>query len=631
VLLQQGLGHHQANRFAEASAAYAELRRIAPSSFEGFHLGGVVALQMEEHEQSITLLKRALQLRPKSGPTHMCLGLSAIFLGRHSEAENHLRSATQLDPQNFETWCNLGQGLVQAGKLPEAVEAYRRSLQLNPRSAPAWNALGNALQMQGQSQEACDHHTRALELDPRHPKARFNRAQARLSLSQVSAACADFEEQLARFPDDLEATSQRLFVLNYDSTLTREQIFSEHQKAGLKISAGLEQRRAFPNTRVRDRRLRVAFLSPDLRDHSVAYFFEPLLRHLNRAEFEVYLYHDHLRTDEVSRRLQTSADVWRNIFGQSDRAVEARILEDAPDILVEMAGHSGFNRMPLLARRVAPIQISYLGYPNTTGLSAIDFRFTDAIADPIADSDALATERLIRLPGCAWTYQPPHYAPEVTAAPCTRGEPFTFGSFNHLAKLNAATFSLWATVLAAVPDSRLFVKGFLSDENEIRRLAREAGIRDDRLWLAGATQTKAEHLAAYGQVDVALDPFPYGGTTTTCEALWMSVPVVSLYGDRHASRVGGSLLGAIGHKMWIAQREENYVGIAQELASNRSQLAEMRLQLRSEMAASPLLQHADQARRFGEALRQCWLDKLSSSLPTPLLSASALPIDFLTV
>ncbi len=614
MLLQQALGHHQANRFAEAATGYAEARKLEPTNFDAYHLGGVVALQRGEHRQAVTLLERALAMRPKSGASHMCLGLSQALLGGQAEAEKHLRTATQLEPQNFEAWSNLASCLVQCGKLPEAADAFRRCVKINAKSAQGWSGLGSVLQLMGQSREAIEHHSRALSIDPRHPKAWLSRAQSLLSLNRTAEALADFEKQISLFPRDLEAASLRLFLLNYDPALSREYVASEHRKIGLKLDQAQPRRTSFPNTREPAKRLRVAFLSPDLRDHSVAFFFEPLVRHLDPAGFEVFLYHDHVRTDDVSRRLQEQASTWRNFVGQADSSVEARILEDAPDILVEMAGHSGSNRLPMLARRVAPVQISYLGYPNTTGVPAIDYRFTDAFADPVSESDALATERLVRLPRCAWTYQPPHYAPQIRPRVRSENEPFTFGSFNNLAKLNPQTFALWANVLHAVPHSRLLIKGLLLEEKLVRTWTDQAGIDPDRVVTLPGTATAAEHLRCYERVDVALDPFPYSGTTTTCEALWMGVPVISLYGDRHSSRVGASLLNAVGHPEWIANSKEDYVQIAQRFAADLKKLDEIRSCLRAEMSASPLLDHAWQAEHFGQALRHCWMEHCGANV-----------------
>jgi protein O-GlcNAc transferase len=296
--------------------------------------------------------------------------------------------------------------------------------------------------------------------------------------------------------------------------------------------------------------------------------------------------------------------------GQPAPVVEATIRADAPDILVDLAGHTGLNRLPLLARRLAPVQVTYLGYPNTTGVAALDYRFTDAIADPEGEAEAFATERLIRFAPTAWAYSPRADAPPVGPAPALTAGHVTFGCFNNPAKITDSGLQLWSRVLAAVPNSRLRLKGDGFGQPAVRaryeeRLGR-CGISVSRVDLLELTASPVDHLALYQTVDVAFDTFPYHGTTTTCEALWMGVPVISLAGNDHRSRVGASLLTAVGHSGWCARTPDEFVGAAVELAQDPAALNAIRLSLRPAMAASPLLDHVGQAARFGAALRAAW-------------------------
>lgn len=627
AVLQQALQHHQAGRFAPAAALYAEIRKSLPRHFEAHHLGGVVALQLGKTSDAAQLLQAAVQLRSNSATTYMCLGLAQSQLGRNAEAEKNLRAAVRLDPKNHESWANLASVLVVTSRLEEAAEAYRSSLKAKPDFAQAWSGLGSVLQLMGRAREAVAHHTRALELDPLHPKAQASRAVSLQSLNEIDASFADFEAHLARQPDDLESASFRIFLLNYSAEITREQLFAEHRAFGARLAARIQpaSRNGFPNTRDPEKRLRVAFLSPDLRQHSVAFFIEPLLIHLDPAQFEILLYHDHFCVDETSRRLQKRAAVWRNFIGQTPTALENEVRRDAPDVLLDLSGHTGFNRMPLFGRRLAPVQITYLGYPNTTGVPAMDYRFTDAIADPPGESDLLHTETVIRFAPTAWAYSPPPDtpAPRLHAT----SEPFTFGSFNAIAKVNPALLRLWAEILRGTPGARLLVKSStLLDQETFRSRATAAGLDLSRLVMLPSAPTVAEHLACYAKVDLALDSHPYNGTTTTCEALWMGVPVVSLCGDRHAARVGASLLTAVGHPEWIAYDAAHYVRLAQELAAQPEKLLPCRAALRDEMRASPLLDHAGQAQRFGAALRHCWTEFCTqtgkASRPTAAMAAA---------
>jgi predicted O-linked N-acetylglucosamine transferase (SPINDLY family) len=617
--LQQGVTHHRAGRLAEALACYTRVRGAAPRSFDAWHLSGVVALQLGRTADAVAWLERAVMLDPKSAPAAMRLGLALIGAGRSAEAEPQLRRAVQLKPDFVEGWDNLAYCLKTLDRLPDAIECHERAMKLAPGHAVGWYNYGLTLSLHGRVTDALACHDRALAADPNYARGHFGRAQALQQAHRLPEAIAAYGDFLAREPRHHEARSYRLFALNYLDHLTREQLFAEHVAFGEAV--GEFPRPDFAVEPDPARKLRVAILSPDLRAHSCAYFIEPLLRHLPRESFEVHLYHDHFRTDAVSQRLRALASGWRSFVGQPNAVVEQTIRADAPDILIDLAGHTGMtNRLAVFARHVAPVQITYLGYPNTTGLRAMHYRFTDEHADPFVDADAYATERLVRFAPTAWAYEPPEKCPEVNALPASvPGAPVRFGSFNNLAKLTDSLLAVWARVLAATPDSRLVLKGRgLSDATVRARYAARfaaAGLPADRVDLLERTAATEDHLALYHGIDIALDTFPYHGTTTTCEALWMGCPVVTLRGDRHVARVGASLLHAVGHPEWIAENPDEYVACATALAADRAALAQHRARLRDEMRASPLLDHAGQAERFGAALRACWAAWCESHAP----------------
>ncbi len=588
VELQAAVRHHLAGALEPAAAIYERLAARAPRDYQVNHLLGTLRQQQGRPREALARLTRAGASRPLSAPTTMCLGVVLGALGRHADAEKTLRRAAALDPRSAETRANLGSQYLAMGRLPEAVASFRQAVELKPDYASGWTGLGSALHCSGRGAEAIVCHTRALEIDPGQVRARFARAQAWQACHGVDEALADFNAHLERHPGHLEARSFRLFMLNYRSEVTREELFAEHLAYGRAVAAelpvaALPPPAPSPGEAASGRRpgpaprLKVGFLSPDFRSHSVAFFIEPLLAHLDRAQFEVTLYHDHFCVDAVSERLRQGADRWRHLAGMAPAVAEELIRGDAPDILVDLAGHTGFNRMPLFARRLAPVQATYLGYPNTTGLSAMDYRLTDEVADPAGEADRLHTEELVRFAPVAWAYAPPAAAPELAEAgpstssgrPAGPGRPVVFGSFNALSKLSAATLALWRDLLAAVPDSRLVLKSASEAPAGWSRRLTEAGLAPDRVTLLAPARDLPGHLAAYGQVDVALDPTPYNGTTTTCEALWMGVPVVALAGDRHAARVGASLLTAIGHPEWIAHSAGDYIRIAAALAVDR--------------------------------------------------------------
>jgi predicted O-linked N-acetylglucosamine transferase (SPINDLY family) len=605
ALLKKAFAVHLAGKPEAALASYAAVLRMDPFDFLALQFAGLACCQLERLEEAIGFFRKALRVKPNSGATHIYLGLACADSGRDAEAEGSLRTGLVLEPGNPEAWLRIGIFRLSRFRTAEAMTCLRHALKLKPGYGAALKAIGDVKQAEGEVTQAVESYRAALAADPKDIAARLGLVQTLLSCNRAAESLAECELALAADSRNIQASSNRLFILNYMADLTARQLFEEHRAYGRLFPA--PRRRSFANPRDPDRKIRVAFLSQDLRSHAVAFFLEPIVANLDPALFEVILYHDNMRVDSVSERFRSLAALWRNFSARTDNFVESVIRADAPDVLVDVAGHSGQNRLHLYARRLAPVQATYLGYPNTTGLPAMDYRFTDEVADPKGDADKFNVEKLIRFSPCAWAYAP---APDVDAAvaiaPAGQGETVCFGSFNNIAKVNAATLRLWGQVLAAVPGSRLVLKGLWIDPARVQPLLGEAGIDPGRVTMLGHTADSISHLSCYQRIDIALDPFPYGGTTTTCEALWMGRPVVTLAGDRHSSRVGASLLSAIGRPEWIAHCPEEFVRIAAGLAADRSLLRSQSLGLRDVVRASPLLDHHGQARRFGEALRQCW-------------------------
>lgn len=649
ALIEQALKHHSAGRLKEAEALYARARAAAPGNFDALHLSGTLALQQARHADAAALLRRALRLSPSSAPCEMRLGVALAALGDRTAALGHLKASAARDPGIPETWCHLGLlqralgqaaqaraslersvavkpdyaealehlgGLVSAAAgFEAAVPILRRVALLRPDDPKALANLGIALAQAGGQEEALGLLGRALELDPSSALALTGRAFVLQEQYRIGEAVEAYGSAIRHNPANPEARSCRLLALHYLDGISRAELHAEHAAFGAALPEA--PRPAFAAAPDPRRRLRVGFLSPDLRAHSVAYFLEPLLAHLDPGQFEVVLYHDHARVDAVSERLRARASLWRHVAGLPHDAVETAVRADAPDIMVDLAGHTGHNRLPLFARRLAPVQVTYLGYPDTTGLREMDFRLVDSITDPEGDADPYHAEKLLRFAPTAWCYAPPEAAPAPERIP---GGPLVFGCFNNFSKVSDATLQCWASVLAAVPDAVLLLKGHGLDApaaaERLRLRFTAAGINAGRVKLEGRTPGLAAHLACYGRVDIALDTFPYHGTTTTCEALWMGVPVVTRVGDRHASRVGASLLCAAGHPEWAARDADEYVRIAAALARDADLRAALRASLRDDLRRGPLLDHAGQAARFGAALRTAWRSWCAGKAPT---------------
>ena len=603
--------HHQAGRVAEARALYQRLRSLAPRDYRVLHLGGVALYQLNRPAEAVTWLEAALAVQPRAAASLMCLGLALDRTGRAAEAEQRLRAAVALEPKNGEAWTNLGLSLCARGRPEDGLAALRGGTEVGPKESGAWAALGGALLTIGQVTEALAAYDRAVALNPHDAAAHTGRAAALHAAHRMPEALAAFDAALRSDPLHLPAASQRLLVLHYLDGVASADLARAHSEFG-QLAERLRPSRSLPPQGGPDKRLRVAFLSPDLRTHAVAFFIEPLLAGLPAAEFEVVLYHDYPSEDAMSARLRARASLWRNFSGQPDEVAGAAILADASDILVDLAGHTGRNRLGLLAGRVAPVQITYLGYPDTTGLRTMDFRFTDEVADPTNATDKWHTERLVRFAPTAWCYAPPPDAPEVEVPPMV-ADPLAspvFGSFNNLGKVSASTWLLWGRLLAAIPGARLLLKGTPPAPDWVARHAAAAGIEPGRITLLPSAPGIREHLACYSLMDVALDPVTYHGTTTTCEALWMGRPVVSLAGERHVNRVGASLLTAAGQGDCVAKTAEEFVAIACALVADRAALAARCGGLRAALVASPLCDRAGQGRAFSDALRACWQTQL---------------------
>ena len=475
-----------------------------------------------------------------------------------------------------ESLSNLGNALFGQHKLEEAVAAYRQAIGIRPDFAGAHSNLGLVLTAQGKLDEAVAAYRQAIGIKP--------------SLSQ--------------------AFTNMLIGLNYDDKSTNEDLFAAHREWDERYGQRAPRFTAYTNDRDPARRLRIGYLSPDFRQHSVAYFVEPLLQGHDRQKVEVFCYAEVTRPDLVTTRLQGLADHWLVTVGLSDEQLAERIRTDGIDILVDVAGHTAGNRLLVFARKPAPVQVTWLGYPNTTGLKAIDYRLVDAVTDPVGEADAWASETLVRLKDGFLCYSGVRDGPEPTSAPCLRTGTVTFGSFNNPAKVSTATFDAWAKLLSRLPQARLLLKGrpFADAATRVLFLDRlgERGVSAERVELLAWQPDLAEHLALYHRVDIALDPFPYNGTTTTCEALWMGVPVITLRGHRHAGRVGASLLTQVGLTDLIADSTEEYVEIAVALAGNPGRLDELHRLLRPRVAASPLCDEGAFAAKIEAAFRTMW-------------------------
>ncbi|MBK8727076.1 MAG: tetratricopeptide repeat protein [Holophagaceae bacterium] len=509
------------------------------------------------------------------------MGLAFLRAGRWTEAAVHLETAARQAPDMPGPRHNLGVALRHAGHLEAARRAFEDALEADPRFAPAWKALAAVLTEQGEQEAAW---------------ALRRRMEAELGAAAPTAL--------------LEA------AVNYHGGLDRDAVFDLHKAWGSLV----EDRVPTLPARVEEepepeRRLRIGYVSPDLRHHACAAFIEPLWAAHDSAQVELHAYADVAAPDGTTARLRVLAHRWRDISGLAPDAVAAMIRTDRIDLLVDLAGHTHGRQLLAFARRPAPLQVAWLGYPGTTGLTRMDARLTDAFADP-PGAESWHTERLIRLPGfLAW--HPPTDAPAPGPLPMLEAGRCTFASFNNPSKFGERVVALWSRLLHRIPGSRLLLKAraFQDPGTRERWAAKftDLGVPRDALEFRPFSASTAHHLAQYGEVDLALDPFPYNGVTTTCEALWMGVPVVGLAGDRHAARTGLSLLSALGRPDWAAADAEAWLDLAAGLAADPVRLARERAGLRAALASSRLCDGPALAASLEAAYRQLWRSHLEAS------------------
>lgn len=599
-------------QFTQAEACFEQVLRIQPNHAEAcIELGNILKSQ-GKIKKALSHYRRAIQIKPNDVAGRNAAGLALMELNQFDVAEACFREVLKLQPDSAEAHNNLAGVMMLQGRIEDATRHYQRAIDLKPDVADTYINMGIALlQQRGKIGEAIKLHQAALEMNPHHAELHNSLGALMQLVAKFDSAIAHYRQALQIQPTLIHAQRNLATLYNYDHRFEPEEIFNEHVRFGQALASAITDT-LLPNTNVPDpeRRLRIGYVSPDLRSHSVAYFLEPLLASHDKTLVETICYSDAQVADGMTAHLRKLAHKWRDTYNVADMKVADWIREDGIDILVDLAGYTFNNRLPVFARKPAPVQVTYLGYPNTTGLPAVDYRLTDAWADPPGVTERFHTETLVHLPHGFLCYLPPVDAPEVVALPARTTNYISFGSFNNLSKVTSQVVELWASILRAIPHSRLVLKNdSLGDEktrDNYYALFADQGIARERVDFLGSLPSVREHLAVYGQIDIALDPFPYNGTTTTCEALWMGVPVITLAGRTHAGRVGVSLLSRVGLAECIAPDPQGYVDIATELASDIPRLTKLRASLRAIVASSSLCDAPAFARDVEVAYRHMW-------------------------
>ncbi|MEE9302338.1 MAG: tetratricopeptide repeat protein [Thiotrichaceae bacterium] len=649
-LFKQGLTQHQQGNFEQANKLYKQVIQANPAHIDALHLSGVIAYEQENYDSAIGLINKALENAPQIPAFHYSIGNAYYAKQDLTQAIRHFQQAVKFKPGYIEAHWKLGLALQQQGALNPAIHHYLEVIRLIPDSQAANFAgvhynLGLAFTVQNASEKAVHHYQQLMRLNPSHIEGLENLGILLHQSGRYEESVTCYEQALrinpknstvyANFGNTLQAQGESekalvyfkkgiefaqkderlllyqyyLFGLQYNESVTPEKILEESCQWGDEVrSFCAPVYTTHSNTPDPNRRLRIGYLSPDFQNHSVAFFANALLTARNHKEFEIVCFAEISQPDTVTNQFQRLVDAWHFTSGIPDKQLAELIYSEKIDILVDpWAGHTKGNRLLTFAYRPAPLQITL--YQTTTGLECMDYRITDSYLDP-PDENGANREPLLRLPHSIFCFSPPPEAPAVGSLPCIRNDHITFGSFNNPAKYNPSMLSVWRNILLGIPRSRLILKNSAFQSNTVRNFVlshfKAAGIADDRIEFIYYSPFRKDHLEKYNGVDIALDPFPYNGTTTTAEALWMGVPVIVLKGGKNFSRTSQSFLAILGLADLTANTPTEYISTAIKLANNTQQLTKLRQSLRQNMKNSPLCDQVNYMHALEKLYRKIW-------------------------
>jgi protein O-GlcNAc transferase len=584
---------------------------LVPEDAEAHSNLGNMYRAVQRLEDAVGSYQQAIKAKPDYAVAHFNLGITMGELGRLEEAVSSYRQALAWQPGLADAHNNLGTALKDLGRLQEAVSSYEQALRIEPRQPAALVNLGNVLTGLGRYDAALSSYRKALAIQPDMADAHNNLGTALKDLGRLDEALASYRKALTIKPDYTQALGNLLFTGNYLPDQSATELLAQARQYGDLVASLALPYTQWPNLRDGNKKLRVGLVSGDLYAHPVGYFVHSVLAALKRLageRIELFVYASCVRHDALSEGIKACCHAWCQVESMPDEALASRIRGDGIDILMDLSGHTDRNRLPMFAWKPAPVQVSWLGYFATTGVAAIDYVIADPWTVPQAGEGDF-TERIWRLPETRLCFSPPEFDVAVSALPALQKGHITFACFNNLSKMNDRVVALWAKVLQSVDGSALLLKAAQLDDAAVRKTVKARfaaqGVRSQRLQLEGPSSRQA-YLEAYRRADIALDPFPFTGGTTTVESLWMGVPVLTLSGDRLVSRQGLGLLMNAGMPNWVAADETDYVAKAVAYAADLPALAAQRVALRQRMLASPVLDADRFAQHFEAALRGMW-------------------------
>jgi len=603
------LGHvlREQRQLEEAADCYQRAARLQADD-AGLHVQlGHVLMTLDRLDEAVASFRRGLGLKPDDPSLHNDLAVALIDQGRLDEAIAGFRRALHLKPDYAGAHSNLGIALSLRGQLDDAMASYRRALELDPGFVMAHVNVGNALRDRGQLDEAAASYQRALQLKPDEPAALGHLGSARKDQGRLEEAVACYRRALEINPTDRGTHSSLLFTLMFCPDFDARALYEENREWDRRHAQPLAKFiQPHTNDRSPDRRLRVGYVSPDFRNHVEAFFIVPLMGAHDHRNYQICCYSDVISPDNLTARIRAHADVWHDITGLTDERLAQQVREDRIDILVDTTMHMSRTRLLAFARKPAPVQVTWLAYPGTTGLSAMDYRLTDPHLDPPGMFDDCYSEESVRLPDSFWCYDPLTTEATLNPLPATEKGYVTFGNLNNFCKINVGVLKLWAEVMRAVEGSRLILlAGEGSHRQDTVEVMRKEGIAPERVQILGR-RPRGHYLELYHQIDLGIDTLPYNGHTTSLDSYWMGVPVVTLVGQTVVGRAGLSQLRNLELPELIAETPEQFIRITVELANDLPRLSKLRASLRERMRASPLMDGPRFARNLEAAYRSLW-------------------------
>jgi len=592
------------HRLSEAIDQYHVALKLKPNGADAQNNLGNALKDQGKLDDALTAYRKALEFKTDDPIIYNNLGIALCAQGQYEAAIVEYNKALKLKPDDASTHYHLGNALIARGQTDAAVAAFHHALDIKPDLVEAQINLGSALLAGGETDAAITAYQTALKLKPYYPVVYNNLGNALKDQGKLDAALENYRKALELAPQNHRFGSNVIYTLHYHPDFDARAIQQELRRWQQRYAEELKKFiQPHANNRDPERQLKIGYVSADLRDSPIARFLIPLLRNHDRKGFEIFCFNNTPRADVVTENIRSLANVWRDIHSAGDQEVAQMIRNDQIDILIDLTMHMANNRLPIFARKPAPIQVTWLGYPGSTGLDTMDYRLTDPYLDPPGLDDAFYSEESIRLPDSFWCYDP---LCDLPPRPAKQNGPICFGSLNNPCKLNDQVFNLWSSILKATPDSRLLMLIYsVEHQNHIRMTFERTGIDPTRLIFVGRLP-REPYLRSYNLIDLGLDTLFYNGHTTTFDSLWMGVPIVTLKGRTAVGRGGTSILNNIGLPELVAQTPQEYVDIAVKLAENPTRLAELHRTLRERMENSPLMDAKRFARNVEAAYRNMW-------------------------